>query len=83
MADFYPAVIEKAQEIHNTGKWGKGKVSSIISELEHKQEMMEDNLRGKTHMLEMGQKIIKQMTEPIEILYLSDSSARDCVFVKR
>ena len=58
-------------------------MSSVISELEEKQEMMDDNLRGKIHVLEMGQKLIKQMTEPVEILYLSDFSTGDRIFVKR
>jgi hypothetical protein len=83
VADFYAAAIEKAQEIYDKGTWGKDKVSSAINHLKEKQAQIEESLGGKIHALEMGRTFITQMTEPVEILYLSDSSSGDRILVKR
>ncbi len=86
VADFYSTAIEKAQEIYDKAIWGnfgKEKVSSAISEFKGKQAQIEENIGGKIHALEMGRKLIKQMAEPVEILYLSDTSSGDRVLVKR
>jgi len=83
VADFYPAVIEKAQDIYDKGNLGKGKVSLAIREFKIKQAQIEENISGKIHALEMGRKLVKQMGEPVEILYISDTLAGDRILVKR
>jgi len=83
VADFYSTAIEKAQEIYDKGNLGKKKVSSAISEIKGKQAQIEENIGGKIHALEMGRTLIKQMEEPVEILYLSDTLSGDRVLVKR
>jgi hypothetical protein len=83
VADFYSTAIEKAQEIYDKGNFGKEKVSSAISELKEKQAQIKESIGGKIHALEMGCIFIKQMTEPVEILYISDTSSGDRVLLKR
>lgn len=83
LAYFYLTAIEKAQEIDDKAILGKEKVSSVISEFKRKQAQIEENIGGKIHTLEMGRKLIKQMAEPVEILYISDTLSGDRVLVKR
>lgn len=83
VADFYATAIEKAQEIYDKGTLGKEKVSSAINELKEKQGQIGESIGGKIHALEMGRTFITQMTEPVEILYLSDTSSGDRILVKR
>ncbi|NNM55507.1 MAG: hypothetical protein HKM05_12415 [Spirochaetales bacterium] len=83
VAEFYSKAVDKAQEIYDKAIMGKDKVLSAISEFKGKQAQIEENIGGKIHALEMGRKLIKQMAEPVEILYLSDSNLGDRVLIKR
>ena len=82
VADFYSTVIKKLEEIYDKAILGKDKVESAISEFEGKQAQLKENIGGKIQALEMGRKLIKQMSEPVEILYLSNSETGDRVLVK-
>ncbi len=83
VADFYPTVIKKAQEIYNKGNLSKGKVQLAISDFYRKEAQLKTNIQGKIHTLEMGRKLIRQMEEPVEILYISNDLSGDYILVKR
>lgn len=83
IADFYASAIEKAHEIYDKAILGKEKVKAAISDFKGKQAQIEENIGGKIYVLEMGQRLIQQMSEPMEILYLSNPELGDKVLVRR
>jgi hypothetical protein len=82
-AEFYSTIIIKLKEIYDDAIFAKDKTQNTITDFEEKQARYQETINGKNNVLDMGQKLIKQMSEPLEILYLSDIGLGDKVLVRK